>query len=231
MGSIRQQFPEGSPGCRGCRRWVTAELWGRDRLCRGSESPEPLPAPAGALRAHGALTRGEAVPGGAAGPGRAGRGRPLGLSARGRGAPPGRLLRWARRCRLRGLGPEGLAELLHQAVHAVCRDGRARGEPLGRAALTPPAPAPTQASLTARHGPHGRAGDAWRGRSRVPLLAGARRRLGGARLRAAGRGAHHLRRGQPWGRRAGAARGGAAAGERLPRWGCAGCRRWGSGGR
>lgn len=72
------------------------------------------------------------MPGRAAGPGRAGRGRPLHLAVRGRGAPPGRLLGGASRSRRRrlrdlGLGPEGLAELLHQAVHAVCREWRGMG--------------------------------------------------------------------------------------------------------
>lgn len=72
------------------------------------------------------------MPGRAAGPGRAGRGRPLRLLARGRGASPGRLLGGAgrsrrRRLRVRSLGPEDLAELLHQAVHAVCRGRRGMG--------------------------------------------------------------------------------------------------------
>lgn len=141
--------PRGRPVCRSCRRWDAAELGLGQALAgsmpekapqpHGTESPDcsrPIPA---ALWAHGApspahraLTRGEAVPGRAGGPGRAGRGRPLRLLARGRGAPPGRLLGGARRCRRRqlggrGLGPEGLAELLHQAVHAVCRGRRGPG--------------------------------------------------------------------------------------------------------
>lgn len=96
----------------------------------------------------------------------------------------------------------------------------------------PPTRCPGEAALTTRHGSHGRAVDTGRGRARVPLLGDARRRLGGAGLRAVRWGAHHLRKGQAWGWRAGAAEtGGEPAGGRLPRWGCAGCRRWGSGGR
>lgn len=117
------------------------------------------------------------MPGRAAGPGRARRGRPLRPLARRRGAPPGRLLGGASRSRRRrfrgpGFSPEGLAELLHQAVHAVCRERKGNGVILksGSPSIRPP----TVASLTTRHGSHGRAGNTGRGRPWVPLLVGAR---------------------------------------------------------